>query len=103
MSNSSIWPIDQTLSGATTPGQSGPGSDDNEGVLIILQNSSIAGASLSVCLVSLSGHLWGEFYSYVKMQSVYSTVPANWTSAIFKKCDAYPMFQGLDDYITNTY
>ena len=32
---SSIWPIDRTLSGATTPGQSGPGSDGNEGVLHI--------------------------------------------------------------------
>ena len=27
MSNSSIWPIDRTLSGATTLGQSGPGSN----------------------------------------------------------------------------
>ena len=35
MSNSSIWLIDRTLSGATTPGQSGPGSNDNEGVLCI--------------------------------------------------------------------
>ena len=41
---SSIWPIDRTLSGATTPGQSGPGSDGNEGVLRIPQNSSITGA-----------------------------------------------------------
>ena len=30
---SSIWPIDKTLSGATNPGQSGSGSDFNEGVL----------------------------------------------------------------------
>ena len=30
---SSIWPIDSTLSGATTPDQSGPGSNINEGVL----------------------------------------------------------------------
>ena len=35
MSNSSIWPIDETLSMATTPGQSGPGSDGNEGALSI--------------------------------------------------------------------
>ena len=27
--------IDRTLSGATTPGQSGPGSDSNEGVILI--------------------------------------------------------------------
>ena len=29
---SSIWPIDRNLSGATTLGQSGPGSDGNDGV-----------------------------------------------------------------------
>ena len=40
MVNSSIYPIDKILSGATTPGQSGPGSDGNE-VLHILQSSSI--------------------------------------------------------------
>ena len=34
---SSIWPIDKTLSGATTPGQSGYGSDDNEAILRIPQ------------------------------------------------------------------
>ena len=32
---SSIWPIDMTLSGAPTLGQSGPGSDGNERVLCI--------------------------------------------------------------------
>ena len=33
----SIWPIDWTLSGATTLGQSGPGSNGNERVLHIPQ------------------------------------------------------------------
>ena len=33
MSNSSIWLIDGTLLGATTPSLSGPGNDDNEEVL----------------------------------------------------------------------
>ena len=37
MSNSSILPIDMTQSGATTPAQSGLGSDGNEGVLCIPQ------------------------------------------------------------------
>ena len=41
MSNSSILPIDRTLSGAITPGQSGPGSNGNEGVLYISKSSSI--------------------------------------------------------------
>ena len=41
-----------TRSGATTPGQNGPGSDGNKGVLCIPQSSSIAEVSLSDCLVS---------------------------------------------------
>ena len=49
---SSIWSIDRTLSGATTPGQSEPRSDSYEGVLHIPQSSSITGASPSDCLVS---------------------------------------------------
>ena len=38
---SSIWPIDRTLSVATTLGQSGPGSNGSEGVLHIPQSTSI--------------------------------------------------------------
>ncbi len=38
---SSIGPIDRTLLGATNPGQSEPGSDGNNGILGIHQNSSI--------------------------------------------------------------
>ena len=57
MSNSSIWPIDKTLSGATTLGQSGAGSDVNEGIRLILKGSSITGKNTA------------------KMQSVYSTAP----------------------------
>ena len=34
----SIWHIDMTLSGATTPNQSGPGSNGNEGVLRVHQS-----------------------------------------------------------------
>ena len=80
---SSIQPIDRTLSGATTPGQSGPGSDGNEGVLCIPQSSSIAGTLPSDCLVSYPGHsLGGEggSYSSAEKRSVYSTAPADWAS-----------------------
>ena len=49
---SSIWPIDKTLSDATGPGQSGPGSKGNEGVLHIPLSSGITGTSPSDCLVS---------------------------------------------------
>ena len=45
MSNTSIWPRNRSLSGATTPGQIRPASDVNEGVLRIPQSSS-------ECLVS---------------------------------------------------
>ena len=51
-----IWPIDRTLSGATTPGQSGPGSDGNEEILCIPPKSSITGVSPLDCLVSYPGH-----------------------------------------------
>ena len=40
---SSIWPIDKTLSGASTPVPSGLSSDDNEEVLRIHQSPSITG------------------------------------------------------------
>ena len=69
---SSIWPIDITLSGGTTPGKSGPGIDGNEGVLCILQSSSITGTSPSDCLVSYQGHSLGESFSSAEKQS-YST------------------------------
>ena len=58
---------DQTkLSGATTPSQSGPGSDGNEGVLHISQSSSITGTSLLDCLVSYPGHSFGGSYPSAK-------------------------------------
>ena len=53
---SSIWPIDKTLSDVTTQGQSGCGSDGNEGVPRIPQSSSITGTSPSDFLVSYLGH-----------------------------------------------
>ena len=69
-----IWPINKTLSGATTPNQSGPGSDGNKGALRIPQSSSITETSSSDCLVSYLGQLSAE------KQSVYSTAPADWVS-----------------------
>ena len=77
---SSIWPIDRTLSGASTPGQSGPGSDSYKGVLHISQSSSITEASSSDCLVSYLGNSLRESYSSAEKQSVYSAAPANWAN-----------------------
>ena len=80
MSNSSIWSIDGTLSGATTPGQSESGSDGNERILCIPQSSSIVEASPADCLLSYPGHLSvGDGLTHpVKMQLVYSTAAAVW-------------------------
>ena len=52
-------PLIGFLSGATTSGQSGPGSNGNEEVLCISQSSSITRASLSDCLMSYPGQLFG--------------------------------------------
>ena len=78
MPNSSIWPIDRTLSGSTALGNSGPGSDGNKGVLHIPQSSNITGASSSDVLESSPGQLLGEFYPSAEMQSVYSIALNDW-------------------------
>ena len=79
---SSILPIDKTLLGDITLGQSGPGSDGNERVLHIPQSSSIIGTSPSDCLVSYPGHTLGKSYPSVEMQLVYFTAPGNWVTTI---------------------
>ena len=75
---SSIWPIDWTLSVATTPGQGWPVSIGNKGIICIPQSSSITEASPSDCLMSYPGHSLGEFYPSAVMQSGYSTAPTDW-------------------------
>ena len=84
---SSIWRIDRTLSGATTLGQSGPGSNGNEKILHIPQSSSISRTS-SHCLESYPGHSlrWG-LYSAVENKSLGSFLTCNkWYSpTIFVK------------------
>ena len=86
---SSIWLIDRTLSDATSPGQRGPGSDGNKGILRIPQSSSIIGTSPSDCLVSYLGHSLGEWsYPSAEMQSVYSTAQADWDIHIMVSCMA---------------
>ena len=68
----SIQSIDRTLLGATTLGQSEPGSN---GVQRIPQSSNITGTS-SDCLVSYSGHsLGGGSYPSAEKHSVYSATP----------------------------
>ena len=75
--NQGLFLWGRPLLGATTPGQSRPGSDGNNGVLCISQSSSITGTSPSDCLVSYTGHsLWGSYPS-AKKQSVYFTAQAD--------------------------
>ena len=75
------------------PGQSGPWSNGNEGVLRIPQNPNITGTSLSDCLVSYPGHSLGGRVSYssADVRSVYSTALADWAKHIFgkKKTEKY--------------
>ena len=72
MQFSSIWPIDRTISGDTTPKQSGPRSHGNEGVLCISQSSKIIGTSPLDCLVSYPGHLLeGGVLSSAEISLVY--------------------------------
>ncbi len=64
---------------AVTLGQSGPGSDGDEGLLRILQSFSISGTSQSDWIVPYLGHtLSGGSYPFVGVQSVYSTAPTDW-------------------------
>ena len=77
-----IRPIDRTFSGVTTPGQSGSGSNGNEGVLHIPQ-SSRTGASPSDCLVSYLRNLLKKSYLSAEMQKVRSIAPADWVVEIW--------------------
>ena len=73
MSNSTIWLIDRTLSGATTPGQSGPRSNVKKGVLHIPESSKTETLP-SDWLISYKDTCWGGgAYPTAEMQSVYST------------------------------
>ena len=86
---SSILPIDRSLSGATNPGQSGPGSDCNEGVLRIHQSSSNTRAPPSDCLVSYLDHWLRESYPFAEKQSMYSVTHADWV-----------IYEGFFEYLT---
>ena len=66
MSNSSIWPIDRTFSGAITLDQKGPGNDGNEEVLCFPKTPdelvSYPGPSLEVGVLPLCRRAVGVFY-----------------------------------------
>ena len=72
-----MWPIDRALSGATTPGQIGPGSDSNGGVLRIPLRSSITWTSPSDSLVLYPEHSLVGGYPASGAPLVYSTAPTD--------------------------
>ena len=74
MLNISIWPIDRTLTDDIIPGQSGNGSDGNEGVLRIPQSSNRKFNVVFRTLVVMGG----RSYPSAEVQSVYSAAAAAW-------------------------
>ena len=93
MSNSSILPIDKTLSGATTQDRRETGSDENEGTLHIPQISSITGASSWDCFVG------GWCHPSAEMQSEYSTTAAYWASHTINLAQSEPIFHGSEELL----
>ena len=55
----SIWSIDRTLTSTTIPGQSGPGSNGNEGIHHTPQITKTGSSQLDVVLLSYQ-HLFGS-------------------------------------------
>ena len=76
-SNSSIWPLDVSLKGIPTPGQSEHVSIDNVGVLHI-RKSSRTKTSLSYDLCHIQDTGWWGYFS-TEMMSAYFTAPADWS------------------------
>ena len=73
-----IWPIDRTLSGATTPGQNKPGSDGSERVLRIYKISSSLEPHHQFVFCIIKDTRWVGANLFEKKQPVYSTAPADW-------------------------
>ena len=72
-----------TLSGNTSLGMSGPGSEGKERVLSVPQSSSITEASPLDCLVSYPEHLLGKSYPSTEIESVYYAALADWDIYIY--------------------
>ena len=79
---SSIWPVNWTLLGSTTPSQSEPESGGNKWVLRIPLKDY---RGLTIRLFSvISGHSLGVSYPSAEIQSVYSAAPTDWASKNYK-------------------
>ena len=89
MLKSSSWPIDQTLSSATSLSKSGPGSDGNEDLLNISRPPALLDPHHQIFSVIFRTRFGGESHLSSDMQSVYSTAPANWVTE-HSLGDSYP-------------
>ena len=79
----SIWPIDRTISGATTPGQSRPESNGNERVLHIPQISK-AGVMPSDDLMPYPGHTLREGSYHFCRDAVGVLYSPSWVGFFFQ-------------------
>ena len=79
--HSSIWPIDRTLSDATTPDQIESGRNRNEGVHHIPQSSRSWVSPSDTAYCHIQGSRGRRSYPTVKMQSAYYTAPTDWAVA----------------------
>ena len=79
LSNSSIWPTDRTLSGVTTPVQSGPGGNGNGQDPRWKSLTPLQRCSWCILQFQPTGPSLEESYPFAKMQLMYSTVPADRT------------------------
>ena len=98
--NSSIWPIDRTLSGTTTPGQSRLGSNGNEELLHARQSFRM-GASPSDVLWHIQDISCGVLTPPQTVVGVYYSLPTqptelnsvlDWTNDNQLYSDNYPVY-----------
>ena len=101
MWNSSIWPINRTLSDATTPGQSGRANNGNKVVHSIPQSLNITGARPSYCLVSYPEHFFTGILPLCRdaVSAFYNT---SWLGICSGKSTFYLwLYQGKEPDIVN--
>ena len=80
-----IWQINRNLSGATTLGQSGPGSDSIKGVLHIPQCSNITIVLFNVISKTLIAEMQSVYFTASAVNSWERQVKTNKTSILMRQ------------------
>ena len=80
----SIWPIDRTLSGVTTPDQSELGNNGSEGVIHIPQISKAGAVPLDYLIAYPRHSMEGRSYPSAEKQLVYFSATADWAYPILE-------------------